>query len=61
MPKYHALWHWAKLELPEDPAELADIQKRMAERFPIEKIREARQQLDPSNIMGNQIVDSVFG
>lgn len=61
MPKYNALWHWAKLELPEDPIELANIQKRMAERFPLEKIREVRKELDPSNIMGNQIVDTIFG
>jgi L-galactono-1,4-lactone dehydrogenase len=61
MPPYHASWHWAKIEPPEDPARLAAMKARLAERFPVAAFNAARAQLDPNNILANDMVDKLFG
>ena len=61
LSRYHAVEHWAKLEVPETASELADLKKRLHKRYPIEAFQKARKDLDPHNIFGNSIVDTVFG
>jgi hypothetical protein len=62
MPSYHASWHWAKIEPPQDnPARLAAMRGRLAERFPVAAFNAARAQLDPNDILANNMVDTLFG
>ncbi|GMH33834.1 hypothetical protein BSKO_01668 [Bryopsis sp. KO-2023] len=61
MPKYGATWHWAKLEVPEDPSERKQVQEMIRKRFPVKEVQRWRGILDPHNILGNHIVDMAFG
>ncbi|KAL4448874.1 hypothetical protein ABPG77_007591 [Micractinium sp. CCAP 211/92] len=60
MPKYGAVEHWAKIEVPSDPAQLAAVQARLAGRYPLAAFSEARRRLDPSNILGGPLVDALL-
>lgn len=60
MPKYRAVWHWAKIELPEAPLDVRNMRERIAERYPVERVQALRMELDPKGILGNRIVDTVF-
>ncbi len=60
MPRYGATWHWAKLEVPEQQAQLEDFKGRLARRFPVAKLNELRAVYDPKNILSNSIVDAVM-
>lgn len=62
MHKYGAVEHWAKIELPsEDDAEgLKRMKARLAGKYPIEKFGLARRRLDPRNILGNDLVDTLL-
>lgn len=60
MPKYGAVEHWAKIEVPSDPAELAAMQARLAARYPLAAFAEARRRLDPNNILGGPLVDALL-
>ena len=52
--------HWAKIEAPEDPAALAAVRSRLAERFPAADFIALRRRLDPHNILANHLVNSLF-
>lgn len=60
LSKYGAVEHWAKIEIPESPSELKEIRKRLHRRYPIDDFQKARQNVDQNNILGNNIVDSLF-
>jgi L-galactono-1,4-lactone dehydrogenase len=62
MHKYGAVEHWAKIELPsEDDAEgLKRMKARLAGKYPLEKFGLARRRLDPRNILGNDLVDTLL-
>eukprot|EP00879_Flechtneria_rotunda_P019234 GHRR01020196.1.p1 GENE.GHRR01020196.1~~GHRR01020196.1.p1 ORF type:complete len:167 (-),score=31.99 GHRR01020196.1:445-945(-) len=60
MPKYNATWHWAKIEVPNDPQRLQNMREALANRFPVAKFNQYRAQLDPDNILGNELVDTLF-
>ncbi len=36
MQRYNAVEHWAKIELPSDPAALAELQRRIQRRYPVQ-------------------------
>ncbi|KAJ7527041.1 hypothetical protein O6H91_16G033700 [Diphasiastrum complanatum] len=57
---YRAFEHWAKLELPADAESLAWIQNRLRSRFPVESFNKARMDLDPHNILSNEVIDKMF-
>jgi hypothetical protein len=61
MPTYHATWHWAKIEPPEDPKRLAAMRSALASRFPLELFNAQRARLDPDNILGNKLLDQLIG
>lgn len=61
MPKYNASWHWAKIEVPKDAQRLAAMKAALAARFPVERFNAYRAQLDPDNILGNQLLDTLLG
>jgi hypothetical protein len=42
MPQYGASWHWAKIEVPEDPQRLAAMRAALAERFPLQRFNAYR-------------------
>ena len=39
LPRFSGAVHWAKLEVPADPKELAAVQAQMARRFPVQVSR----------------------
>ena len=59
-PRYGAHQHWAKIELPASAAELETMRGRLAERFPLEELREAKRRLDPKGVLGNVLIDTLF-
>ena len=59
-PKYGAHQHWAKIELPADAVALDTVRARLAERFPLEELRAAKRWLDPKNVLGNTLVDTLL-
>ncbi|PSC76820.1 L-galactono-1,4-lactone dehydrogenase isoform A [Micractinium conductrix] len=60
-PKYNAAEHWAKIEAPEDPADLAAMQARLAARYPLAAFNAARRRLDPRNVLGSPKLDTLLG
>lgn len=61
MPQYGASWHWAKIEVPEDAQRLAAMRAALAEHFPLQRFNEYRAKLDPDNILGNKLLDTLLG
>ncbi|KAF5750266.1 L-galactono-1 4-lactone dehydrogenase mitochondrial-like isoform X1 [Tripterygium wilfordii] len=58
--RYSAYEHWAKIEVPKDKEELAALQARLRKRFPVDEYNKARQELDPSRILSNPILEKLF-
>lgn len=58
--KYDAVEHWAKVEPPEDAAELEALRQRLGRRFPVAAFQAARRRLDPKNILSNDWVNALF-
>jgi len=63
----HKLWqpygahqHWAKIELPDDPADAEVVRHRLRARFPIDELNAARRELDPRNILSNELLDGLL-
>lgn len=61
MPRFGATWHWAKIEAPDDPARLQAMRDALAARFPLPRFNAFRAQLDPHNILGNELLDTLLG
>ncbi|KAL7689650.1 putative galactonolactone dehydrogenase, L-gulonolactone/D-arabinono-1,4-lactone oxidase [Plasmopara halstedii] len=59
MESFGATEHWAKIEWPEDAAERQKMRDRLNRRYPLDKFRKARDELDPYRILSNQIVDEL--
>jgi len=65
MPRYNAVWHWAKLEppVPGSPgaeAELGRIRKRLAARYPLKQFNQYRALLDPHNVLSNEWLERII-
>ncbi|PKA48704.1 L-galactono-1,4-lactone dehydrogenase 2, mitochondrial [Apostasia shenzhenica] len=58
--KYFAYEHWAKIEVPKDKEELADLQARLRKRFPVDLYNKARKELDPNGILSNRVLEKLF-
>lgn len=58
MPKYDATEHWAKIEVPHLDRQAAI--ERIARRYPVDKFNAARRELDPKNILANDIIDTLM-
>lgn len=43
-----------------DPEELAELRARLRRRYPLEAFEAARQRLDPKNILGNELLDTLL-
>lgn len=59
-PVYGAHQHWAKIEMPESADELTHLRRRLAARFPLAELNQAKRELDPKGILGNTLVDSLL-
>lgn len=60
LSRYDAVEHWAKIEIPETPSETRAMRTRLEKRYPIAEFQQARKEVDPHNILGNKIVDTLF-
>lgn len=58
LQKYKGVPHWAKLEVDRIGEEAC--REMLANRFPIAKFNAARDQLDPKNILSNDMMDAVL-
>jgi L-galactono-1,4-lactone dehydrogenase len=58
LQKYKGVPHWAKLEVDRMGKEGA--RKLLSDRYPVAKFNAARDQLDPKNILSNDMMDAVF-
>eukprot|EP00927_Polykrikos_kofoidii_P025570 TRINITY_DN22945_c0_g1_i1.p1 TRINITY_DN22945_c0_g1~~TRINITY_DN22945_c0_g1_i1.p1 ORF type:complete len:565 (+),score=85.51 TRINITY_DN22945_c0_g1_i1:63-1757(+) len=61
--KYGGVFHWGKIDLAfHDSIErLQDLRRRMREHFDVEGFCDARAQLDPKGILGNALINTLFG
>eukprot|EP00212_Chloropicon_laureae_P002994 CAMPEP_0197487596 /NCGR_PEP_ID=MMETSP1311-20131121/2641_1 /TAXON_ID=464262 /ORGANISM="Genus nov. species nov., Strain RCC856" /LENGTH=90 /DNA_ID=CAMNT_0043031343 /DNA_START=42 /DNA_END=314 /DNA_ORIENTATION=+ len=59
-PFLQAQEHWAKIELPENEAEKQEMISRIRARYPVARIKALRNQFDPNNILGNDLLDTLF-
>ncbi|CAI9099719.1 OLC1v1036582C1 [Oldenlandia corymbosa var. corymbosa] len=58
--RYSAYEHWAKIEVPKDKEELAALQARLRNRFPVDAYNKARRELDPNRILSNNFLEKLF-
>ncbi|XP_020101856.1 L-galactono-1,4-lactone dehydrogenase 1, mitochondrial [Ananas comosus] len=58
--EYSAYEHWAKIEVPKDKEELAELQARLRKRFPVDAYNKARRELDPNGILSNAKLEKLF-
>ncbi|KAK6945194.1 FAD linked oxidase, N-terminal [Dillenia turbinata] len=58
--RYSAFEHWAKIEVPKDKDELAALQERLRQRFPVDAYNKARKELDPNRILSNVKLEKLF-
>lgn len=61
MPKFRAYWHWAKLEPPAEEQERQRLRRYLKQKYSLERFNELRRKWDPRGILGNDLVDAVFG
>ncbi|KAG2533095.1 hypothetical protein JM18_000162 [Phytophthora kernoviae] len=59
MEPYGATEHWAKIEWPSDVTERQKMRDRLKKRYPIEKFKKVRDEVDPHHILSNHIVDEL--
>nr|BAO94255.2 L-galactono-1,4-lactone dehydrogenase [Euglena gracilis] len=59
--EYGAVPHWAKVEPCDDPAAAQRLRDRLEARYPIAKFKYMRAQLDPKNILSNDLIERVIG
>ncbi|KAG8091194.1 hypothetical protein GUJ93_ZPchr0011g27355 [Zizania palustris] len=57
---YSAYEHWAKIEVPKDKDELAELQARLRKRFPVDAYNKARRELDPNKVLSNAKLEKLF-
>ncbi|KAL6747479.1 hypothetical protein V8C86DRAFT_2908904 [Haematococcus lacustris] len=59
-PRFNALPHWAKLEVPDSGAELKGLRARLAARYPLPQFSSYREVLDPEAVLANDWLDSLL-
>ena len=61
--KYGTRTHWAKIELPDAPADREAARAKLARRYPgiPERFRDARKTLDPKGTLGNDMIEALLG
>lgn len=59
MEQYGAMEHWAKIEWSSDEAEKKQMRQRLQKRYPVDKFKQARDEVDPQHILSNDIIDEL--
>lgn len=57
---FSAYEHWAKIEVPDNEEELAWLHERLHKRFPMDLYNRARTELDPNQILSNDLLEKLF-
>lgn len=58
--RFSAYEHWAKIEVPDNEEELAWMHERIHKRFPVDMYNRARMELDPNQILSNDLLEKLF-
>merc|ERR1712176_1641717 len=60
--KYNGVFHWGKVDLDfhQGYQRLAALQANMRKRYDIDSFKKVRRELDPQNILGNALMDTVL-
>lgn len=59
--KVNAVSHWAKLEIPNSPKGVHELQQHIRSRYPVDYFNFARKTLDPTNLLSNDLINAIFG
>lgn len=59
-PGVHAVEHWAKIEMPTNVDDMARLQTRMGNKYPLEAFNVLRQLFDPKEILCNPLMQVVM-
>jgi L-galactono-1,4-lactone dehydrogenase len=59
--KVNAASHWAKLEIPNSPEGVHELQRHIRSRYPVDFFNFARTALDPTHLLSNDLIDAIFG
>ncbi|KAL4175793.1 hypothetical protein KRP22_000752 [Phytophthora ramorum] len=59
MEPFGATEHWAKIEWSTDATERQKMRDRLNKRYPVDKFKKARDEVDPHHILSNHIVDEM--
>lgn len=57
----NAVSHWAKLELPNSSEDLHALKEQLRAKYPVHYFNYARCILDPTNLLSNDLVNTLFG
>jgi L-galactono-1,4-lactone dehydrogenase len=60
-PKYKAVSHWAKLEIPSTVNDLVQLKKCIGNKYPLDDFNALRLEYDPKNILGNHWTHLIIG
>lgn len=68
--EYKAVIHWGKIDLPDGGTEglrdedaikeVSFLQKTVRDRFPVQEFNRYRKELDPNNVLSNDLIDTLF-
>lgn len=59
-PKYKAVEHWAKIEMPQSKEERSMLSNRMINKYPLQEFQQLRKLFDPKGILSNQLLDVIL-
>lgn len=57
--KYDAVEHWAKVEIPEEKEDQQRLRERFRRKYPLERYKQARRELDPKDLLGNRLLNFI--
>jgi L-galactono-1,4-lactone dehydrogenase len=60
-PKYNAVSHWAKLEIPNTIPDLIQLKQSLGSKYPLDEFNALRLEYDPKNILGNDLLNLILG
>ncbi len=59
--QFNIVSHWGKLEMPTTGYNFLNLRQLMESRYPVAKFNAARMFYDPKNLLGNDLLNTVFG
>ena len=63
LPKFGALWHWAKLEPPaaDDAEGRGRLRRYLRQHYPVDRFNSLRRRWDPKGILASDFIEACFG